>query len=167
MNVEVYKDSIIQVKSDAVVSPGNSFLKPGGGTSKEIFLGAGEEMKKEAEELRKLYYPEGIDIGDVVVTNAYNLPFRYVFHTVGPIYGKDDLENIRDCYYNLLEKAEEKELSSITMPGISLGVFGVPPDIVADYAKEVIDNFNFSSLKTIRFVLAKEKDYRTFLKRFE
>ena len=103
--------------------------------------------------------------GHAKITEAYNLPCRYVLHTVGPIvHGRltdRDRELLADCYRSCLELAAEKELESVAFCCISTGEFHFPNDAAAEIAVRTVKGFmaaNRNSPEVI-FNVFKEKDY--------
>ena len=106
--------------------------------------------------------------GEVIVTKAYNLPSKFIFHTVGPIvYERVTEENKSDlakCYLNCLAKADEMQLKSIAFCCISTGVFGYPKEGAAQLAVKAVREYKAqtsSSLKII-FDVFTENDYELY-----
>ncbi len=131
MGVEVFEGSILDVSSDAIVNAANRSLLGGGGVDGVIHRAAGPGL---LEECRKL---GGCEPGEVRATGAHNLPFRYILHTVGPIWrgGTNGEEAIlASCYRNCIALALELGLSSLAFPAISTGAYGYPPEKAARVA---------------------------------
>ncbi len=135
---EIIQGNIANVKADVIVNAANRTLLGGGGVDGVIHAAAGPELLDECLELRKSKFVSGLPTGQVAVTKAYNLKAKHVFHTVGPIKGKDDLSLLKDCYVNCLKKAEELGMKSIAFPAISTGFYGVPVDYSAKTVKQVL-----------------------------
>lgn len=137
--VEITLQDITKIKADAIVNAANESLLGGLGVDGAIHEAAGEELLKECKKLG------GCKVGEAKITKGYNLPAKYVIHTVGPLwlYGdnfrvKEDLSN---CYKNSLKLATEHNLQSIAFPSISTGDFGVPIEVAAPIAIETVLEF--------------------------
>ena len=106
--------------------------------------------------------------GKVKVTKGYNLPSKFIFHTVGPrvagIVSEDDKIDLENSYLSCLKKACEMNLESITFPSISTGVFAYPILEASKLAVETVKKYlaeTNSKLKVV-FILHSEKDYNVY-----
>lgn len=106
--------------------------------------------------------------GEVIVTEGYNLPSKYVFHTVGPIVQECVTEqnkaDLRACYLTSLRKADEMQLRTIAFCCISTGVFGYPKIAAAQLAVQTVKEYKnrtHSQLKVI-FDVFSEQDYAIY-----
>lgn len=125
-SLEVILGDITQLSVDAVVNAANSDLAGGGGVDGAIHRAAGYERLQEA--CGKL---GGCPTGQVKVTEGFNLPVKYVFHAVGPIWqggSHNEMNLLASCYRNVMKLAGELKVRSLAFPAISCGVYGFPMD---------------------------------------
>jgi O-acetyl-ADP-ribose deacetylase len=148
-------DIVRQADVDAIVNAANAQLLTGGGVAGAIHRAAGPRL---AEECRPL---APIAPGEAVVTGGGNLPNRYVIHTLGPVYGRDEPEEVLlgNCYRNSLRRAEELKLASVAFPALSTGVFGYPMGEAAEVAMASVSETlrELTAVTLIRFVLADDR----------
>lgn len=151
--LEVKRGDITQFQVDAIVNAANSTLLGGGGVDGAIHRAAGPAL---VEYCRGL---DGCATGEAKITPGFNLPARYIIHTVGPIYGEEDGredELLYACYRNSIMLAYEKGLKSIAIPAISAGAYGFPMEDVASIgvraAFEALKNIPFGGIEKIIFI---------------
>jgi O-acetyl-ADP-ribose deacetylase (regulator of RNase III) len=159
---------ITKVPSDAIVNAANASLAGGGGVDGAIHRAGGPSIMAELDEIRK--EKGGCPTGSAVATSAGNLPAKFVFHAVGPVYhdgkhGEPDL--LASCYRTALVMAEERGLTRITFPSISTGVYGYPLAEAAPIAvRAVVDHLSRSegTVDDVTFILFDQRTYNAYEK---
>ena len=138
MKIEVLLGDITKLKVDAIVNAANTSLLGGGGVDGAIHRAAGPELLEECKTLN------GCEVGQAKITYGYNLPAKYVIHTVGPIwYGGEDNEHefLKSCYETSLDLARENNLKTIAFPAISCGVYRFPIDEAVQIATATVKEY--------------------------
>jgi len=160
--IEIIQDDITSLDVDCIVNAANASLLGGSGVDGAIHAQAGPQLLEECKSLN------GCETGQAKITKGYNLPAKYIIHTVGPIYSKtsQDAIDLENCYINSLNLAKEHNLHSIAFPGISTGVYGYPlkqATIVAYTAVSKWLNENTDYDMTVIFCTYSENAYQTYL----
>ena len=123
--IEIHKNGITNLKTDAVVNAANQYLQQGGGVCGAIFKAAGSARLQAACD--RIGH---CATGSAVITPAFNMKYnKYIIHAVGPRYSdghSGEAEQLYSCYQKSLELAEENGCRSIGFPLISAGIFGYP-----------------------------------------
>ena len=150
MSIKYFIGDITTLEVDAIVNAANKSLLGGGGVDGAIHRAAGAGLLEECRTLN------GCETGEAKITKGYNLPSKFVIHTVGPVYSgsPQDAKLLRNCYFNSLELAKKNNLHSIAFPGISTGIYGYPRIAAAKIALStiqswLIDNSKYSMEVTI------------------
>lgn len=155
---------------DAIVNAANSTLMGGGGVDGAIHRAGGPRILEECVEIRRTRYPEGLPVGEVVITSGGLLPARHVIHTVGPIHGREggrEAELLAACYRNSLALAAAHGLASVAFPSISTGAFGYPREAAAGTASAAIAEClrgGDETVREVRLVFFSEGDMNIFLR---
>ena len=164
----LWQGDITTLKCDAIVNAANSgmtgcYIPNHRCIDNAIHTFAGVELRLACEELMEQQgYPE--PTGQAKITPAFNLPCRYVLHTVGPIIDgrvtKKDKELLASCYRSCLELAAEKGLESVAFCCISTGEFHFPNELAAEIAVRTVKEFlkKQNSVKKVIFNVFKDLD---------
>lgn len=146
---------ITTLKVDAIVNAANQTLLGGGGVDGAIHRAAGPELLRECRLLH------GCQTGDAKITKGYQLPARYVIHTVGPIwYGgtKGEPELLASCYRRSIEVARANQVTTLAFPGISTGIYGYPVELAARVAVSTTSSTPTDGIQEIIFCCFSESD---------
>ena len=164
----LWQGDITTLKCDAIVNAANSgmtgcYIPNHRCIDNAIHTFAGVELRLACEELMEQQgYPE--PTGQAKITPAFNLPCRYVLHTVGPIIDgrvtKADKEMLASCYLSCLELAAENNLESVAFCCISTGEFHFPNEQAAQIAVETVEQFmnTKTSVRKVIFNVFKDLD---------
>jgi O-acetyl-ADP-ribose deacetylase (regulator of RNase III) len=160
--VEVAQGDITQQEVGAIVNAANESLLGGGGVDGAIHRAAGPELLKECRKLK------GCQTGQAKITLGYNLPSKWVIHTVGPVWrggANDEDRLLAECYQSCLALAVQYSVCTIAFPAISTGVYRFPLDRAAGIAVAEIKTFlcQNSAIEQVRFVCFGAAIYQSYL----
>ena len=170
--IMLWQGDITTLKVDAIVNAANSkllgcFIPLHNCIDNVIHSASGVQLREECDRVMK---KQGHDeeVGNAKITSAYNLPSKYVIHTVGPAipHGSkpsgDDCDKLASCYRSCLDVADENGLESIAFCSISTGVFNFPQELACRIAIETVEDYlktNETSLKHVIFDVFSDSSY--------
>ncbi len=156
--IEIHKGDITKLEVDAIVNAANTSLLGGGGVDGAIHRAAGPELLEECNTLNSC------PTGEAKITKGYNLPAKFIIHTVGPVWngGKhNEDELLANCYRSSLKLAVENGMKTIAFPAISTGVYRFPLDRAANIAADQVKKFSKSDQSIEKEILV-TFDARTY-----
>lgn len=172
--IYIWKGDITTLRCDAIVNAANSgmtgcYVPCHKCIDNCIHTFAGVQLRLAcAEQMREQGHGE--ETGRARITSAYNLPCKYILHTVGPIISgrlkQRDKELLASCYRSCLELAKEKGVKSIAFCCISTGEFHFPGNEAAKIAVQTVRDFREQGNRDMKviFNVFKEEDYRIYQK---
>lgn len=136
--IELIQGDITKIKADAIVNAANPSLLGGGGVDGAIHKAAGPGLREVCRLLG------GCNTGEAKITRGYNLPARFVIHTVGPVWGvgdRNEAEYLASCYRESLAQATIHDCKTVAFPNISTGVYHFPKELAAEIAIREVRNY--------------------------
>ena len=172
--IRIIKGDITKLSCDAIVNAANSgltgcYIPCHNCIDNIIHTYAGVQLRSACNDIMiKQGYEE--ETGNAKITSAYNLPSKYVIHTVGTIVNGNvtskNQEELKSCYMSCLKIADENNLDSIAFCCISTGVFGFPNELAAEIAVNTVRDYqkNSETKLEVIFNVFKECDYEIYKK---
>uniref|UniRef100_A0A5G2RHY2 Mono-ADP ribosylhydrolase 2 n=1 Tax=Sus scrofa TaxID=9823 RepID=A0A5G2RHY2_PIG len=164
--VSLYRGDITLLEVDAIVNAANASLLGGGGVDGCIHRAAGPCLLAECRNLN------GCETGHAKITCGYDLPAKYVIHTVGPIarghINGSHKEDLANCYKSSLKLVKENNIRSVAFPCISTGIYGFPNEPAAIIALSTIKEWlvkNQQEVDRIIFCVFLEVDFKIYKKK--
>ena len=169
--ISLYKGDITLLKADAITNACNNkmlgcFVPGHHCIDNAIHSFAGLQVRRDMMEIMA---KQGHDEpnGQVKVTKGYNLPTKYIFHTVGPIYSgihRDEVD-LASCYYSCLKKADEMKLETLVFCSLSTGIFGFPIEKASKIAIKTTKSYlkdENKNIKKVIFDVFSDRDYEVY-----
>lgn len=160
--IEVIQGDITEQHVDAIVNAANRDLQGGGGVDGAIHAAAGPQLLRECRTVSPC------PTGEARITRGYNLPAKWVIHTVGPVWNDgrhDEPELLANCYRNSLAVTEQYPIRTIAFPSISTGIYGYPVELAAPVAVREVTRYleEHDHLDTVVFVCFGNETYAAYL----
>ncbi|MEW1824831.1 O-acetyl-ADP-ribose deacetylase [Streptomyces sp. NPDC088196] len=161
--ITLVRGDITRQSADAIVNAANSSLLGGGGVDGAIHRRGGPAILADCRKLRASHYGKGLATGKAVATTAGELDARWVIHTVGPVYSREEdrSDQLTSCYRESLRVADELGARTVAFPAVSAGIFGWPMDDAARIAVETVRAAE-TAVEEVTFVLFDEAAYEAF-----
>lgn len=156
MPLKIIRNDITKMETEAIVNTANQYVTVGQGCDIAIYEAAGY---LQLLEYRKKYIGE-VPEGEVFITPGFNLPAKYIIHSVSPLYSgsnKGEERKLRSCYLKSLELAEQHGIKSIAFPLIATGSFKYPKEKGMRIALDEISTFLLKSDMLIYLVVFDEE----------
>ncbi|MFT3861296.1 O-acetyl-ADP-ribose deacetylase [Micropruina sp.] len=162
--IEAVEGDITTQRTDAIVNAANASLFGGGGVDGAIHAAAGAGLLEACRQVRHRSWPAGLPVGEAVATEGFDLPARWVIHTVGPNAhrGQTDPALLASCFTRSLDVAAELSAQSVAFPAVSAGAYGWAADDVARIAVQAVREHPKPGIELVRLVLFGPRLYQTF-----
>ena len=164
MPFEIVRNDIVNMSVDAIVNTANPRPQIGYGVDAGIHRKAGPKLLEARKKIGK------IRVGDAAITPAFDLPARYVIHTVGPVWqdGSHSEEKLlRSCYQRSLKLAKRYRCRSVAFPLISTGNYGFPKPLALQIAMNTISEFLLNNEMQVYLVVFSRDAFQLSEKLFQ
>lgn len=163
-DIQIARGDITVQDTDAIVNAANEALAGGGGVDGAIHAAAGPGLMAACREIAEVRPGVRCPTGDARITPGFELPARFVIHTVGPRYSMSDAPGLLDSAFSsaLMLASEHPRIRTVALPAISCGIYGYPVDEAAPIALSVARTGPWD-LDVIRFVLFSEGHHSAFV----
>lgn len=164
VEIQIEQGDITVHDMDAIVNAANEALAGGGGVDGAIHAAAGPELMAACREVPEVRAGVRCPTGEARLTPGFDLPARYVIHTVGPRYSMPDAPALLESAFSssLAVASTHPEIRTVALPAISCGIYGYPVEEAAEIALSVA-RLGSWDLDVIRFVLFSERDHSAFV----
>jgi len=158
---KIVKADITTLNVDAIVNSAHETLLGGSGVDGAIHEAAGSQLLEECKKLN------GCEIGKAKITKGYNLPAKYVIHTVAPHWqggNKGEAKLLASCYKECLKLASKQGIKTIAFPSISTGAFGYPIEMAAPIALRTVFDYlgKHKEVEKLIFVVFSDNDFGAY-----
>lgn len=159
--IRLVKGDITQLNVDAIVNAANTSLLGGGGVDGAIHRAAGAALLEECKALG------GCATGHAKITKGYQLPAKFIIHTVGPVWrggAKGEAKQLSSCYVSTFKLAVEHQVKTIAFPAVSCGIYGFPIAQAALIAVKETANFleKHPEVEMVDFVCFSDEVYDAY-----
>lgn len=138
MRIELHFGDITEYTADCIVNAARTSLLGGGGVDGAIHKKAGNELKEYCKILG------GCKVGEAKLSPAFNLPSKFIIHTVGSRFlfkNETEINDLKSCYLNSLEIAKQEKFKTLVFSNISTGAYGFPKELAAKISFETVSSF--------------------------
>jgi O-acetyl-ADP-ribose deacetylase (regulator of RNase III) len=163
--LEIAQGDITDETTDAIVNAANRYLEHGSGVAGAILRRGGSQVQVESSQWVRVHGL--VTNAEPAYTGAGNLPCRYIIHAVGPVWGEgDEVNKLTAAIHGSLKLAEHLNLTSISFPAISTGIYRFPVPLAAQVTLTAIQGYlaenPTSRLELIRLVLLERDTWQAF-----
>lgn len=161
--IQVLVSDITKLQMDAIVNSANASLLPGSGLCGAIFKAAGKALADECKQYGRLAE------GRAILTKGYDLPCKYVIHTVAPkwyLEAPNRYDLLVSCYKEIIKLCEINRIEEVAIPCIGMGIYRCPLDIGAKIAVDTVISSitQNSTLRKVFFVCGTQQQYELYAK---